>query len=265
MGDPNEQTIAGFYDQFSTHLLRSYLYGNDRLERAVERVRTQVTPEVKRILDIGCGIGVSTDRLARACPGVEVVGVDISPENIRIATALFGSERVAFKVSTLADGMVQGPFDLLSMIDVYEHIPASGRRPVHASLRNLLAEQGRLVVAVPSPLHQRHLKDHHPERLQIVDEVITAEDALDLARAVDGTLMTFEHVSVWRTNDYVHIVIQRNPAYAPHATQPRGPRALATRLRHGFERIRRRGAIRRALGVQLPLRNPGKSASEPSE
>jgi trans-aconitate methyltransferase len=264
MGDLNEQDIAGFYDEFSRNLLRSYLYGNERLDRAIARVCAQITPGVRRILDIGCGIGVSTDQLAKACPGADVLGVDISPENIRIAEALFRSERISFKVSTLADGAVQGPFDIISMIDVYEHIPASARRAVQASLRTLLADHGRLVVAVPSPLHQQHLKDHQPEGLQIVDEVITAEDALELAHAVGGTLMTFEHVGVWRTNDYVHIVIQRNPAYAPRKL-PHGARALGQRLRRAYERLRRRASIQRALGVHLPLRNPGKGAKEPGQ
>jgi hypothetical protein len=46
--------------------------------------------------------------------------------------------------------------------------------------------------------------------LQIVDEIVTLEDVTRIARDVGAALTYFNTISVWKTNDYVHAMIERD-------------------------------------------------------
>lgn len=255
MSDLSKSDIADFYDHFGKRMINDYLYGNPRVERAIERVCRFITPNMTRVLDIGCGIGISSAEFASRHKQIRVLGVDISPQNIKVATSLFANDRITFQVSTISDGVVEGTFDLIAMLDVYEHIPHSARTEVHDRLRELLAERGVLILTVPSPLHQAYLRDNDPQELQIVDEDVTVEDAIKLSHDISATLMCFEYVSVWRTNDYLHIVIQRNPTFAELAScKPNTLRRLQRRIKRLRGRLSRRNHVQRALGIDVPLR-----------
>jgi hypothetical protein len=60
-------------------------------------------------------------------------------------------------------------------------------------------------------LHQAHLAANHPSALQIVDETLGIGEIDGLARAIGGTVTSFNYHTVWRTNDYVHTIIERRP------------------------------------------------------
>lgn len=91
--------------------------------------------EGKRILDFGCGSGSSTMVLARMFPRSEIVGVELSPEYLRIARQrqrFYGYENVSFLQSpagtTVPDGL--GQFDFIVMSAVFEHLLPDERRIV---------------------------------------------------------------------------------------------------------------------------------------
>lgn len=67
-----------------------------------------------RLLDIGCGTGVSTEALLTTVRGAEVVAVDASTEMLAVARRKNWSPRVSFvhaKLETLAEAGIEGPFD----------------------------------------------------------------------------------------------------------------------------------------------------------
>ncbi|OLL75803.1 MULTISPECIES: methyltransferase domain-containing protein [unclassified Pseudonocardia] len=67
-----------------------------------------------RLLDIGCGTGVSTEALLTTVKGAEVVAVDASTEMLAVARRKNWSPRVSFvhaKLETLAEAGIEGPFD----------------------------------------------------------------------------------------------------------------------------------------------------------
>ncbi|WP_068796419.1 class I SAM-dependent methyltransferase [Pseudonocardia sp. HH130630-07] len=67
-----------------------------------------------RLLDIGCGTGVSTEALLTTVRGAEVVAVDASAEMLAVARRKNWSPRVSFvhtKLETLTEAGVDGPFD----------------------------------------------------------------------------------------------------------------------------------------------------------
>ncbi len=102
-----------------------------------------------RILDAGCGTGVSTDYLAHLNPGASLLAVDISPGALAIARERLrrsgGQERcpeLRIEQRSLLELEGEGPFDLINSVGVLHHLrePEAGLR----ALASLLAPGGLL-------------------------------------------------------------------------------------------------------------------------
>lgn len=201
-----------FYDDFVRKLLRDYATGNERMERAVAFALEAVPVEATEVLDVGCGIGWSSAEIARHRPNARVIGADLSPRLVETARALFGKEdRLEYQVRNFIEEPIEGRFDAVVLLDVYEHFPVGDRSRVHERLDKLMKETGALVLAVPTPDHQRYLREDKPDGLQPVDEDVGREDLERLARDVGGRLAELRAHSVWRPGkeDYYHAVILR--------------------------------------------------------
>jgi len=131
----------------------------DRLQtRALDRW-LQVRPGAE-VLDIGCGIGRWSRRLARA--GALVTGVDHSPTMIVEARKRAASDgvlqRCRFLVADIAEAEFDKRFNLILGVTVLQHLMQDDR--LAAALRNLarhLAPSGRIVLleAAPSFVNRR--------------------------------------------------------------------------------------------------------------
>ncbi|QEY33121.1 class I SAM-dependent methyltransferase [Synechococcus sp. RSCCF101] len=103
-------------------------------------------PSPLRILDAGCGTGVSTDYLAHLNPGAEILAVDISGGALDLARTRLqrsgGDQRVLLRQEqrSLLDLAGEGPFHLINSVGVLHHLrdPLAGLR----ALADLLAPDG---------------------------------------------------------------------------------------------------------------------------
>jgi 2-polyprenyl-3-methyl-5-hydroxy-6-metoxy-1,4-benzoquinol methylase len=254
---PDTAEIAQFYDGFQLRLLRDYVYGNARVAGAIDRVCAWIDPECTTVLDVGCGIGTSSAAYANERPWVRVHGVDISPTNIETARRLFRTSRVSFDVSAMDAVPAGAPFDVVALIDVYEHVPRADWPALHSILSCCLSESGRLVLTTPTPLHQEYLARHNPQALQIVDETVQLDDIIKLQQDVRGTLVCSEYMSIWNTNDYFHVVIERSPKYGtlPVPVTRRGAVVRRLKARLGWREVigvrNRRHHLKASLGIEL--------------
>lgn len=80
-----------------------------------------------RILDAGCGSGVSTEYLVHLNPEAEVVGIDLSAGTLAVARERCqrsGADRVTFHHLSLFDAaQLAGEFDLINCVGVLHHTP----------------------------------------------------------------------------------------------------------------------------------------------
>ncbi len=80
-----------------------------------------------RILDAGCGTGVSTDSLVHLNPQAQVTAIDLSPGALKVATERCqrsGANRVEFHHLSLFDvDTLPGQFDLINSVGVLHHTP----------------------------------------------------------------------------------------------------------------------------------------------
>ena len=260
---PDRHAIRAFYDAFTRKLVRDYVDGNLRQARAFELVRSAIGPTTRTILDVGCGIGASSASYASGRADTTVHGVDISPNNIEVARALFARPGLEFSVGDMSEPPGDRQYDLIAMVDMHEHIPREQWPTFHRVLAESLSETGTLVMTTPSPLHQEYLRTHKPEGIQVVDETLVLRDVTDLAEALRATVIRYEWVGVWHSNDYVYTVISRAPRFdaiprrARWISSVRTPvmvnRAddLVRRAVARVDRERRRRHVRRALGAGI--------------
>ena len=215
MQQEQREIVEAFYDGFQQKLIKDYLLGNPRIVAAIQFMQEHIRPNCASILDIGCGLGWSTYEFARFFSRATVLGVDISSGLAGMAAHLFSRPNLDYrKVDVTSESFsFDQPFDAITLIDVYEHIPISERVNFHQHLYRLLSDSGQLLIATPTPLHQQWLREHAPEGLQPVDEDVTLEDMQALAHALEGQLTVFRNISIWNTNDYFHALIERQPVY----------------------------------------------------
>jgi len=106
----------------------------------VNRVRAD-----ERVLDVGCGSGALAQDLAERA-GASVVGIDLSAANVDAARAKHAHPRVTYRVGDARDDIAGGPFDVVILSNVLEHLP--DRAAFLSRLKDEL-RPGRFLIRVP--------------------------------------------------------------------------------------------------------------------
>lgn len=203
--------VEAFYDTHSQKFIKDYVKGNARVERQFEFFSDAIPRNIGKILIVGCGSGEGSHFIAnRVAKNAKILAIDISSENIRLAKALFQHPNIVYsQVDVITDPIEgEGEWDLIVFPDVYEHIPKESRPTLHNKLNKLLSKKGKIFLTIPSPGKQAHLYSTG-KGLQVVDEVVTLEDLVLLSNDVKGVLSYFGIISVWNTNDYIHVIVER--------------------------------------------------------
>ena len=93
----------------------------------------ELIPPSKRLLDVGCGQGQFLKAVAKSRSPAKLAGLEISEKLIRIARSdlqgLTPHPELEVYDGTHLPGSVAG-YDVISLIDVLHHIPASGQRAI---------------------------------------------------------------------------------------------------------------------------------------
>jgi len=221
---PTPAQVKSFYDTFSRDRMLSYrIAGNLRIERAVEFFGSFIRAN-EAILDIGCGIGIATEAMARHTSG-PVLGVDISDQNIWYAKKTAVAPNLQFMVADVLDDAVVLPLvkppSLITMCDVIEHIPDDEREKLFRSFSKIGAPDLRVALSYPTAVNLQYLEEEVPSEIQIIDNKIPPEViAAEASRA--GLQMTyFKMVPVWREVEYAYCAFERKESlYAKVRTPP---------------------------------------------
>ena len=161
--------------------------------------------ERPRILDAGCGTGVSTDYLCHLNPGADVLGIDISAGALAVARERLQRSGAAAQVRSLRqeqrsllDLESEGPFDYINSVGVLHHLdqPESGLR----SLAGCLAPDGLLHLFLYDDAGRWEI--HRTQQALTLLEVGTGSDGLRLGRELleslpEGNRLARHHRERW--------------------------------------------------------------------
>jgi len=217
------EAIRDFYDDFLTSRMVEYrLSRNLRIERAISRVLSYSRSD-SRVLDIGCGIGVVAERVAKFASRGHVYACDLSERNIWYANQTIRLPNLTFKVVDAVHDLeaiqawVGDRIDLVVLIDVLEHLPVTMHAEVFRAVREWLAEDGTVVLTFPSPAYQRFLKANDEHALQIIDEVIELPHIVAVCSDAGLFMKHYSVEDIWMKNQYVHCVFQSTGDVKPIA------------------------------------------------
>ncbi|MGB1251868.1 MAG: hypothetical protein ACPG8W_14710, partial [Candidatus Promineifilaceae bacterium] len=94
--------------------------------------------------------------------------------------------------------------------DVVEHIPLATRPQLLQHLAGLLDAGGRLIMTYPTPAYQQHLRQHDPDKLQVIDEDVHLGDLLHESGLLP---YHFQTMPIWHDNMYNHAVLTNDISY----------------------------------------------------
>lgn len=125
----------------------------EKMESSHGRTISQVIPRLdvkagNTILDLGCGNGWATRQLAQLAPGVQAIGIDVSPEMIARAEELHSyTIRARYEVMTFEElEFADGHFDhAFSMEAIYYAVDLDRAL---AEVRRVLGSEGRVEFVV---------------------------------------------------------------------------------------------------------------------
>lgn len=176
-----------------------------RVGGRIVRALNFVDADMKKVLDVGCGIGGVSYLIAKRFPDCEVTGIDLLAENVRIAETVFKLPNLRFKTHDLMeDKFAANEFDCILLFEVLEHVENAGR--LLTELHRITKPNGCLFASTPNALswfnHARHsLQDLRARLERVKDEPkntgtqndhVASYDVLTLVRLLDRNSFLFE-------------------------------------------------------------------------
>ncbi|GEM_PF-1210677 len=139
----------------------------------LSRVVELIPHTAQTLLDVGCGDGRATAYLAERCPHLQIEGMDYSERALEHARILGKSNIIQWRLSNLYGDTHQESevFNVITAIEVIEHIPPEELAASLRRIREYLQEDGYLIVTTPStlmPRPKKHFQHFTPATLRQV-------------------------------------------------------------------------------------------------
>lgn len=155
------QFAPGYTQTYSWPWALHYL---GAMEFILEQVKA-LKPE--SVADVGTGDGRLVRELATSLPGVKVVGIDYSSRAVQLAKAL--NPGLEFHSMDIIAETPDEPFHVVTLIEVFEHIPPALTANFVKALRAFVRDDGHLIVTVPHsnvPTSVKHFQHFSSATLQ---------------------------------------------------------------------------------------------------
>jgi ubiquinone/menaquinone biosynthesis C-methylase UbiE len=126
------------------------VYANSFLTRAYWTIRDRwifsfIAAEHRKLIDIGCGEGITLEKLVRRFPDHEVLGLDLSDDNLAICE----QHNLPVRRSNVYDLQLEDDSsDCCLLLDVIEHL--DDPRKAVSEIHRVLRRGGRAVIMFPN-------------------------------------------------------------------------------------------------------------------
>lgn len=233
-----------FYNAFAGEVLLEDFRRLNLRQNAVRDLCREFVPRGARVLEVGCGVGINVKFLQTVAS--RVVGIDIGDRNIEVAREYAAAPNTEFKLLDVLhaaeDLTALGPFDVIVLPDVIEHVPLELHGRLFATIERALAVPGWVLVTYPSPEYQEYLKKREPKALQLVDETI---ELADILRHTSLRPCYFRYKHVWHANQYVHLVLTSDREFRGEDVKQTALGRFQYRVKKRLWRYRSRAFLKR--------------------
>lgn len=158
----SRKSFGEFYEKFYDDLYRLEIkpdYGIEGVIQHMAQVWKRIRPDmeslarIQNVLDVGCGSGYGLKYLKDQLPGIQIHGIEASPECRKILTGEVNARLIDKDVDGPWLNEHKGNFELVIMRHVVEHLLT----PIEtlARLKTALSPDGLIYIAVPDMMHPR--------------------------------------------------------------------------------------------------------------
>lgn len=192
-------TAATVGEYYSTTMLDQMTSqdGNARQANAAARA-LELLQNGGRCLEIGCGTGYLS-RTLQAEAGIHCVGQDLARGLLEFAME-HNEHGAEFVRADATQHLVNGPHDLITLVDVLEHIPAHKHEGLFARCRHHLADGGAILLRFPWQVQDK----------QIIEEKCHPKLVRRMLRARGFEIESYQPVDI--ANEYFEIVARKGAA-----------------------------------------------------
>jgi trans-aconitate methyltransferase len=149
-----------FHPDTYLELVTAEVPAYSRLQDAVAEAAAGI--DVRRVLDLATGTGVTAQHVTSRCPHAKVVGIDESDAMLDVARRALPDAEL--HVSRLQDELPAGPFDLIVSALGIHHLDGPGKAGLFMRVARALSPGGRFVIG----------------------DVIVPDDPADVVTPIDG-------------------------------------------------------------------------------
>lgn len=131
--------------------------GDTHLRKSYHQIlQEKLTSPPKTIVDLGCGVGMSTEALQDLYPQAEITGVDLSPYFLAVASYRASQNPNIKWLNVAAEdtGLPDNSCDLVSACLVFHELPTSAAQKIILEARRILRPGGHLAIMDMNPRSQ---------------------------------------------------------------------------------------------------------------
>ena len=126
--------------------------GDTMLRQSYHQVLEQLSIAPSRILDLGCGVGMSTFSLQQVYPQARVTGLDLSPYFLSVARYRGRQQNIEWiHAAAESTGLPDNSFDLISACLMFHELPTAAAVAIITEARRLLRSGGYLTIMDMNP------------------------------------------------------------------------------------------------------------------
>ena len=204
-----QNEISEFYDEYVQRQIKTG--ANERLISLYKRLLNGGLNTDSKVLELGCGVGIFTKLLAKKVKNGIIEAVDLSAKSIAVAeNELKHKKNIHFDVADVVKYKPENSdFDMITLMDVIEHIPLEHHGELFANLSKISTEKTNILINIPNPQYIGYSRINHPESLQVIDQEVELFILMQHLEKNGLELVYFEKYGIWEQDDYHFMVIRK--------------------------------------------------------
>jgi len=221
-----KEQVKDYYDTFKEH--QKQLGINIRHRTIFKNLKQAGLKPNSNVLEIGCGIGTVSNLILKYITEGSFVGLDISPESINMAKTFNAFHKKAeFLVNDMSNFTHKTKFDFIVFPDVLEHIPVEQHANIFETVAMLSTDKAVILINIPEPNCLNWVREHQPEKLQIIDQSLSMQDLLNNSYPSGFKLYSINPYSLqFNVNDYLSVVLKKDMTVKDVSIKPKLKRVI---------------------------------------